>query len=59
MNFDSCSNQLAYTTLFVGSLGYAASRLIAFRSDRRHQLGSTGLTAADHHSVDEQQNGNR
>ena len=48
INFDSCSNQLAYTTLFVGSLGYAASRLIAVRFDRNHQIGSTELAADDH-----------
>jgi hypothetical protein len=47
-NFDSCSNQLAYTTLFVGSLGYAASRLIAVRFDRNRQTGSTALAADDH-----------
>ena len=47
-NFDSCSNQLAYTTLFVGSLGYAAARLIAVRFDRNRQIGSTALVADDH-----------
>jgi hypothetical protein len=45
-NFDSCSNQLAYTTLFVGSLGYAASRLVAALA-RTRQTGAAALTADD------------
>lgn len=51
-NFDSCSNQLAYTTLFVGSVGYAASRLVTAALARTHQTGAATLTADDH-AVDE------
>lgn len=47
INFDSCSNQLAYTTLFVGSLGYAASRVVTAGLARPHQTDPTALPADD------------
>jgi hypothetical protein len=51
-NFDSCTNQLAYTTLFVGSLGYAASRLVTPGLVRMFQTGPT-TSDADNYSAEE------
>jgi hypothetical protein len=53
INFDSCSNQLAYTTLFVASIGYATARLVGvglFRS--RH--GGSALLATPGNSAGEE-----
>lgn len=51
-NFDSCSDQSAYTTLFVASLGYAAARVVAPRLVRSDQVGTTAL-ATDLNSAEE------
>jgi hypothetical protein len=45
-NFDSCSNQLAYTTLFVASLGYVAARLAPVRLFSSDPACSTALATA-------------
>ena len=45
INFDSCTNQLAYTTLFVASLGYAASRLVGMIGI--HRVGSAVAATAN------------
>ena len=52
-NFDSCSNQLAYTTLFVASLGYVAARLAAARLARSDQVCSTALATAGNSAEEE------
>jgi hypothetical protein len=52
-NFDSCSDQLAYTTLFVASLGYVAARLAAARLVCSDQVCSTALATAGNSAEEE------
>jgi hypothetical protein len=52
-NFDSCSNQLAYTTLFVASIGYATARLVGVGLFRSRHGGSTLLAMPDNSAGEE------